>query len=63
MCDICKNTTDKLFDGLCETCELTWDSELSKISKIMPQNTPLKELFEATTLATKIKFLNKNNIN
>jgi hypothetical protein len=57
-CSVCDKQAKypHIVDGLCTNCEMLWDNQLARLSKELPQETSLRELFaKATEAARQIK--------
>lgn len=68
ICKVCEIAKDNIFDGLCDICDILWDNEMLRLSKELPRDTPLKTLFELSTIEAKKKYImnypkSHNNIN
>lgn len=54
-CVVCNIKNDQVVDSLCDCCEPLFMIQISKLSKTLPADTPLQELFaKATTEAIRI---------
>ena len=58
-CKCCGKQILPIFDDMCQKCEFIWDTQLLKISKILPGDTDIITLFDLVTKET-IKIIHKN---
>ena len=52
-CAICEKVSPDICDGLCDNCESLWLNQISRLSKELPPETSIPELFNKATIAAK----------
>ena len=58
-CKCCGKLIEPVFDDMCQRCEFIWDTQLLKMSKILPGDTDIITLFDLVKKET-IKIIHKN---